>query len=183
MSHSVTIWRNVSVASFFAPGNGTYLWSRILIYWARLQHCHPLYSVNKWRRDVSKKEMFFPPSGHSRPLLLRDCRLLCDFPRETQYCRTQYWRGEDSSRRRRLRFPGRDDGCPEGESCQILQEQTTSSWAGEGGQISYQNRYLCDWVRTSQKSRTIYIKLDITVLFDCPVTFHLIYSMEYGSRP
>ena len=25
MSHSVTIWRNVNVASFFAPDNGTYL--------------------------------------------------------------------------------------------------------------------------------------------------------------
>ena len=32
MSHSVTIWRNVNVASFFAPDNGTYLWSWILIY-------------------------------------------------------------------------------------------------------------------------------------------------------
>ena len=32
MSHSVTIWRNVNVASFFAPDNGTYLWSQILIY-------------------------------------------------------------------------------------------------------------------------------------------------------
>ena len=25
MSHSVTIWRNVNIVSFFAPGNGTYL--------------------------------------------------------------------------------------------------------------------------------------------------------------
>ena len=32
MSHSVTIWRNVNVASFFAPDNWTYLWSQILIY-------------------------------------------------------------------------------------------------------------------------------------------------------
>ena len=32
MSHSVTIWRNVNAASFFAPDNGTYLWSWILIY-------------------------------------------------------------------------------------------------------------------------------------------------------
>ena len=32
MSHSVTIWRNVNVASFFAYDNGTYLWSQILLY-------------------------------------------------------------------------------------------------------------------------------------------------------
>ena len=32
MSHSVTIWRNVSVASFCAPDNETYLWSQILFY-------------------------------------------------------------------------------------------------------------------------------------------------------
>ena len=32
MSHSVTIWRNINVASFFAHDNGTYLWSQILLY-------------------------------------------------------------------------------------------------------------------------------------------------------
>ena len=32
MSHSVTIWRNVKVASFFTPDNGTYLRSQILMY-------------------------------------------------------------------------------------------------------------------------------------------------------
>ena len=32
MSHSVTIWRNVNVVSFFVPNNGTYLWSQIQIY-------------------------------------------------------------------------------------------------------------------------------------------------------
>ena len=32
MSHYVTIWSNVSVAYFFAPDNGTYLWSQILIF-------------------------------------------------------------------------------------------------------------------------------------------------------
>ena len=37
MPDYVTIWRNVNVASFFAPDNGTYLWFRILI--LPLQHC------------------------------------------------------------------------------------------------------------------------------------------------
>ena len=32
MSCSVTVWRNVNVASFFGPNNGSYLWSHILIY-------------------------------------------------------------------------------------------------------------------------------------------------------
>ena len=32
MSNSVTIWRNVYIASFFAPDNVTNLWSQILIY-------------------------------------------------------------------------------------------------------------------------------------------------------
>ena len=32
ISNSVTIWRNVSVAFFFAPNKWTYLWSQILIY-------------------------------------------------------------------------------------------------------------------------------------------------------
>ena len=36
MLHSVTIWRNENIASSFAPHNGTYLWSRILLYqWKR----------------------------------------------------------------------------------------------------------------------------------------------------
>ena len=40
MSHYVTIWRNINVASFFAPDNGTYLWSWILIY---TLHCTALH--------------------------------------------------------------------------------------------------------------------------------------------
>ena len=67
MSHSVTIWRNVNVASFFAPDNGTYLWSQILIYWLLMAILGTvLYLLNeKNNLKNAHRELFF---GSKYPL-------------------------------------------------------------------------------------------------------------------